>query len=175
MKKLKENKKIKRPVKSWLFLLLLPVLLIAYLYFSAPAPVTVSGGENEMERITKEGVLVFNTAKELLRIDIEIADTETDRQNGLMYRDDISYKEGMLFIFDDIDYRAFWMKNTKIPLDILFVDENQKIVDIAYGAVPFSEQSIISSKKTKYVIEVKAGFVSVNEIKIGDMISYKRN
>lgn len=126
--------------------------------------------------IKKEGILTFHkTDGEKIQIDIEIADDDNKRQAGLMFRDKLEMTEGMLFIFDEEEYRSFWMKDTKLPLDLIFVDSNLEIVDIAYGAVPFSEKSIISNKPALYVVEVKAGFVSLHSIKVQDKISYKKN
>jgi uncharacterized membrane protein (UPF0127 family) len=82
-------------------------------------------------------------------------------------------KNGMLFIFEDEDYRAFWMKNTHLSLDIIYVNGQQHIVSIASHAVPFSEESLPSAAPAKYVVEVNAGFCEQFSIKPGDSIAFK--
>lgn len=106
-------------------------------------------------------------------IQVEIADNPGSREKGLMHRSDISYEEGMIFIFDTSEPRAFWMKNTPISLDILFLNEAFEIVSIAKYTLPYSEESIPSEEISKYVVEVKAGFCDSFGIKTGDKIVFK--
>lgn len=127
-------------------------------------------------QFTKEGELEFIDADDELitKIDIEIADDDLQTQRGLMYRRSMRQNRGMLFIFPDSQERSFWMKNTLLSLDIIYLDENKEIVSISENAPPKSEQSIWSEKPAKYVVEVNAGFVSQFQIKVGDRISFKR-
>ena len=80
--------------------------------------------------------------------------------------------QGMLFIFDDSSPRYFWMKNTYISLDIIYIDENFRIVSIQKTALPRSEESLPSEKPAKYVVEVNAGFTDKYKINKGDKISF---
>lgn len=136
--------------------------------------------ENQSSRtntlFTKEGELDFvNPAGEAItKIDIEIADDDYQTQKGLMYRRSMKSNQGMLFIFPDEEERSFWMKNTYLPLDILYVNANKEIVSITENASPQSTESIWSKLPAKYVVEVNAGFVAQYRIKEGDQIQFLR-
>ena len=105
-------------------------------------------------------------------LDIEIADTDYETQTGLMYRDSMLKNQGMLFVFDDVTKRYFYMKNTKIPLDIIYIDANKTIVSFQKNAKPFDESSLPSKVPAKYVLEINAGLVDALGISVGDTISY---
>lgn len=125
---------------------------------------------------TKEGELtIYKITSDSLRIsvDIEIADTEYDIQTGLMYRNTMSKNQGMLFVFDDISKRSFYMKNTRIPLDLIFIDDKNTIVSFQKNTKPFDESSLPSNVPAKYVLEVNAGLVDAWSIKVGDSMTYK--
>jgi uncharacterized protein len=103
---------------------------------------------------------------------IEIANTLKDRARGLMYREALNRDSGMLFIFDDEKERSFWMKNTLIPLDIIFIDKDKIIVNII-SAYPCEEEpceTYDSIYPVKYVLEVNLGYSEDKEIKIGDRV-----
>lgn len=126
---------------------------------------------------TKEGELtIHKTSTDSTRvvIDIEIADTEYETQTGLMYRNSMENNQGMLFVFDDVSERSFYMKNTKIPLDLIFIDGNKTIVSFQKNAKPFDESSLPSNSPAKYVLEVNAGLVDTWKLSVGDSISYTK-
>lgn len=106
----------------------------------------------------------------------EIADSKSEKMRGLMYRQSLGWAAGMLFIFDKEARYSFWMKNMLIPLDIIWIDSNKKIVDITRNALPCKEQqacgSIIPALEVKYVLEVTAGFSDRNKIGIGDKLEF---
>ncbi|MFK7946465.1 MAG: DUF192 domain-containing protein [Saprospiraceae bacterium] len=108
-------------------------------------------------------------------IAIEIAETEGAITQGLMHRKSMSFNKGMLFIFPDSEERSFWMKNTIIPLDIIYVNDKLEIVSIKSHTTPFSTDSVPSDgKAAKYVIEVNAGFAGKYGIQEGDLVSFER-
>ncbi len=110
-----------------------------------------------------------------MEIKIEIAETEGAITQGLMNRSSMDFDKGMLFIFDDNRARSFWMKNTIIPLDIIFIDINNKIVAIKERTTPYSEAQVTSNNiAAKYVLEVNAGFASKYGIQVGNEVYYKR-
>lgn len=89
---------------------------------------------------------------------MEIAETDSSRQRGLMDRRALSLKQSMLFIFPDEADRAFWMHSTPIPLDIIFVDADSQIVNIVKNTTPMSDERVRSTGPAQYVVEVRAGF-----------------
>jgi len=90
---------------------------------------------------------------------LEVSDDKAGREVGLMYRESMQYNEGMLFVFDKVALHRFWMKNTLIPLDILWLDENKKIIDFQTAAPCYEDPCPIlnPSGTSKYVIELPAG------------------
>lgn len=125
----------------------------------------------------KEGRLWFlsgDGSDTLSTIAIEFAEDSYEIPMGLMHRTKMEEKQGMLFIFPDMRQRSFWMKNTHIPLDIVYVNDRKQIVSIASYTKPFSEQSIPSKKPAQFVVEVNAGFCERHGIKKGDFIKFKR-
>ena len=124
----------------------------------------------------KEGELLFTDSKgnTITKIDIEIADDDEQRTTGLMYRDKMDESQGMLFIFDTEELQAFWMKNTILPLDIIYVNAKMEIVSIQKNAEPFSEKSLPSIKPAQYVVEVNAGYCERHGVKEGDKIAWRK-
>ncbi|MBT9370316.1 DUF192 domain-containing protein [Rhizobium sp. CSW-27] len=101
---------------------------------------------------------------------VELALDAEQRQQGLMYRTEMAEDHGMLFDFGDSRAVAMWMRNTLIPLDMLFIDARGRIVNIHQGAVPLSETIIPSGGPVKYVLELKGGVVAKRGIAIGDLV-----
>jgi len=91
---------------------------------------------------------------------------------GLMFRKSMEDTKGMLFIFDKTDMHSFWMKNTIMSLDILFVNEDKEIVKIHKNTKPYSTESLPSGKPAIYVVEVIAGFTDKYGVKEGDKIEF---
>ncbi len=89
---------------------------------------------------------------------IEIAEGDSARARGLMQRTSLPARGGMLFLDNEEKIQTFWMKNTPLPLDLIFVDADSQIVSIAKRARPFTEQTISSTGPALYVLEVNGGF-----------------
>ena len=115
---------------------------------------------------------ILRNQNESIKLDIEIADSEKERTQGLMYRHHLPEMAGMLFIFDRDEHRSFWMKNTFISLDIIYIHSSGEIVSIQKYTQPGSTYSVPSEKPSKYVLEVNAGFSDKYGIKPGDKIEY---
>lgn len=123
----------------------------------------------------KEGEVHFlkvNSNQTLTKIDVEIANTPKERNQGLMYRDVMPDSMGMLFIFDNSIVRTFWMKNTPVALDILFVNDEKEIVKIHQNTQPYSEDPLNSDRTARYVIEVNAGFCEKYQILEGHRVKF---
>ncbi len=87
----------------------------------------------------------------------EVVHTPGSRELGLMYRKQLADDQGMLFVFPVEKRLSFWMKNTYLPLDIIFIDRNLKVVSISANAIPMTETPRESTGPAQYVLEVKAG------------------
>ena len=106
---------------------------------------------------------------------VELADTQEKMIKGLMYREHLNKDSGMIFIFDETHPQpiAMWMKNTFIPLDMLFVSKDKTIIGIAQNTEPLSLKTIRpTTKPSAYVIELNAGEAKKHGIKIGDKVLY---
>lgn len=125
-------------------------------------------------KFTKEGELVFSDSLGNMKskIDIEIADSEYKRQLGLMNRKSMEENQGMLFIFNEERFQSFWMLNTLISLDILFVNKEKRIVTIHKNTTPLSQQSYPSTDSSIYVVEVIGGYCDKYNINVGDKIDW---
>ena len=124
----------------------------------------------------KEGELILKTSNDSIikRLNIEIADDEYQTQTGLMYRDSMEQEQAMLFIFPEEDYHAFYMKNTKFALDIIYIDADKNIVSFQKNAQPYNEASLPSNVPAKYVLEINGGLADQWQLKVGDKIEYQR-
>jgi uncharacterized membrane protein (UPF0127 family) len=170
----KNTQKKRRQFKLWEKIAAgaLVIGLISYIIISNfPA-----GNNKNMSgyKFKKEGELLIldslNSAK--VRIDIEFADTEYERQLGLMLRDRMDEKQGMLFVFPTEKYQSFWMRNTNISLDMIFINEQKEIVTIHKNTTPLSEQSYPSSSPAKFVLEVISGFTDKYNVQEGDKLNW---
>ncbi len=121
----------------------------------------------------KEGELtIFKTDSTSVKLNIEIADTDYDIQTGLMYRNSMLDNQGMLFVFNNEEMRYFYMKNTKIPLDLIFIASDKTIVSFQKNAKPFDESTLSSKGPAQYVLEVNAGLVDKWGLRIGERIAF---
>lgn len=112
-----------------------------------------------------------NVKQELL---IEIADNTFEYQTGLMYRKHMADNRGMLFIFEDSRVRSFYMKNTYISLDIIYLNTENTIINIVKNAKPLNESSLPSNAPAKYVLEINAGLSDKWQLIPGDKISFTK-
>ena len=139
--------------------LLLPVL-IGPLILLGCTDEGQSGSEEDPRGFQNEGTLTFlrPNGDTLRTISIDVADTDAERRRGLMRQRSLGYDRGMLFIFDTVKRGSMWMKNTPLPLDIVFVAPDSQVINIARGTTPFSEEKITPAAPRKFVVEVRAGF-----------------
>jgi uncharacterized membrane protein (UPF0127 family) len=117
---------------------------------------------------------IKNSVGESIDVFAELAQTSQDQERGLMYRTTLGEQQGMLFLFKNISYQAFWMKNTLIPLDMLFIDETKKIVTIKEAEPCKADPCDVydSDKPVKYVLEVQQGFSRKHNIQIGNEVLF---
>ena len=101
---------------------------------------------------------------------LEMAKTAGEHQLGLMYRKEMAENSGMFFIFPHEEQRSFWMKNTYLELDIIFIDTDLRVVSMTHRAVPLSEVGRKSKGPAKYVVEVHGGEAKKWGLKKGDVL-----
>ncbi|MCX8178580.1 MAG: DUF192 domain-containing protein [Candidatus Aenigmarchaeota archaeon] len=121
--------------------------------------------EKVIEIITQQGKIYLN---------VEVAETPEEMSKGLMFREKLDEDSGMIFVFKDEKQRNFWMKNTKIPLDMIFVFGNGTINEIKVDVQPCYQDpcEIYPSRyPSRYVVEVKANYTQRKNIKVGDYIN----
>lgn len=114
--------------------------------------------------------LIIKAANGDIRFMVEVANTPQDLQTGLMHRTNLGFNSGMIFNIYPVRPTAMWMKNTKIPLDMLFVGPDTSIIMIKENAAPMSEEHIICKEPVRAVIEINAGQVKRHGIKVGDKV-----
>ncbi|MFA6449555.1 MAG: DUF192 domain-containing protein, partial [bacterium] len=103
----------------------------------------------------------------------EVALTDSEHEVGLMNRSSLAGNAGMLFVFTDSQIRSFWMKNTLIPLDMIFVGADKVIVSISKNTVPLTTTSHWSAGPAKYVLEVNGGYCDSKNIGVGDTLTFE--
>jgi uncharacterized protein len=103
---------------------------------------------------------------------VEVADTPAKRAMGLQYRHELADDHGMIFLFAGESPQTFWMKNTPIPLDMIFIDRQRKIVGIVAETVPFSLDPRSVGIPSQYVLEIKGGLAKRLGIQAGDAVRF---
>ncbi len=127
-----------------------------------------------------ESTVTFSIESGEVEFDCEVADTQSERALGLMNRESLPADEGMLFLFDEPANLTFWMKNTLIPLDIIFIDENGQVINIEQAlpepGVPDNELTRYSSgRPAEWVVELNIGTCAAEGICPGDTASFVIN
>lgn len=138
-------------------------ILLSFLVFGAVKP---------LENDVRASFQTQNTT-----VHLEVADTAEERERGLMFREELDENHGMLFVYEEEAPRSFWMKNTLIPLDIIFLGSDKTIINIekAYPEPNTSDSNLerySSESPAQYVVEVNQNFTERNEIGKGDRVEF---
>ena len=118
-------------------------------------------------------VTIHTSSGNEISITVEVADTPEKRRLGLMYRQDLKEDEGMLFLFPKEEPLTFWMKNTPLSLDIIFINRARQIVSILKEATPYSKKPLPSGQPAQFVLEVLAGFCQRRGVEVGDRVEFQ--
>jgi len=145
-------------------LLFRPVLLVVTLLL-AMMPLAACSADNSLTIVSANGEHSFS---------VEIADTNASRQKGLMFREQLAPDAGMLFDFKENRPVSFWMMNTFIPLDMLFIRPDGTIANIHVNARPHDRTSIPSDGPVQFVFEIPGGRSDELGIKAGDIVRHPR-
>jgi len=129
----------------------------------APAPPAAETRAAARPRVTLESPSGRSTA-----VDVEVARTPAEQERGLMFRERLAPGTGMLFVFPASQDHVFWMRNTLIPLDMIFIDERGVVVGVVERAEPLSERGRSAGAPSRYVLEVPGGFAAEHGVRAGD-------
>jgi hypothetical protein len=152
---------MKHIYKFLLALLILLLLVLSIFFYESKFP------KGKIVQIT-------NSEGYTYEVEVEVADTPELQMKGLMYREEMDEDAGMWFPYSSERDVTFWMKNTFIPLDMLFIGSNFEIVDVIYNVPACTEdpcEMYSPIAKSQYVLEVNGGFSEKNNIRIGDKVS----
>jgi len=108
-----------------------------------------------------------------VRVRVELARTAEERAQGLMFREHLDEDAGMLFLYDGEDIRRFWMRNTLIPLDMLFISSDNRVVGIVENAEPQTDTGRQVAEPSQYVLEVNGGFSAAHGVTAGTLVEFK--
>ena len=147
--------------------LLAVALLLTTLASACPKPETkkiVTAGPARVALRTEAGSEAV--------VEVELARTAEQHRQGLMYRKELGENKGMLFIMPYAENQRFWMKNTFIPLDMIFIGDDLKAVGVVENATPESTSIYEVGRPSRYVLEVNAGFCARNKVKAGDGVKF---
>ncbi|MEI8394856.1 MAG: DUF192 domain-containing protein [Rhodospirillaceae bacterium] len=152
------------------------IRLLCCLTLSAPGCLTLSApafaGSAEPVSFERSELTIVTAAGTRYRFDIEVAKTEPQLQQGLMFRDSLAADAGMLFLLGTEEMAAFWMRNTFLPLDMLFIAGDGRITNIHRDAAPGSTSIITSTAPVIAVLELNAGVTGRLHIAPGDRVVY---
>jgi uncharacterized membrane protein (UPF0127 family) len=118
-------------------------------------------------------VVVETAAGRSLPVQVELARTDEERARGLMNRRQLAEGAGMLFLFSETEPRAFWMKNTFIPLDMLFIDDAGRVVGLVERAEPLTTSPRDPGVPSRYVLEVNGGWAERHGVRPGDRVRFE--
>ena len=117
-------------------------------------------------------VTILTNAGREVAFQVEVADTPAKRTMGLQYRKELGSDRGMIFLFPSESPQTFWMKNTPIPLDMIFIDSERKIVGIIEQTVPFSLDARSVGVPSRFVLEINGGLAKRQGIQTGDRVRF---
>ena len=132
--------------------------------------------ETDAYEFKKEGELSFQSASGdfISSIDIELAENDFERSEGMKYRTSMKENQGMLFIFAYEDTQSFWMRSTILSLDMIFINSDLEIVTIHRNTIPYDESSYRSTAPAQYVLETIAGYTKKYGIEVGDKVVFRK-
>ena len=156
-------------MKSKLFYLIIALVALGSFWVLAENRLNDQSDGKTIEKTKNTIILSIND----LEIEAELADTPAEHEQGLSGRTALPENQGLLFIFDQSGQYNFWMKEMNFPIDIIWLDENKKIIDITANLATSTYPANFTSRApAKYVLEVNAGFTAQNNIKIGNQAEF---
>jgi uncharacterized protein len=117
-------------------------------------------------------VVLMPPGRDPITVNVEIADDESERTRGLMFREQLAANAGMLFLFERSQQLTFWMRNTYLPLDMIFIEPSMTILGVVENAEPRTDLSRSVPGNSQYVLEVNAGFSREHGLTAGTMVRF---
>lgn len=137
---------------------------------SAEAP-THSAGAQALPETAR--VVLMPAGGEPVTVRVEVARTDAERRRGLMFRQQMGQDEGMLFLFEQPSQLSFWMRNTYIPLDMIFIEPSLRVLGVVENAEPMTDSSRHVPGLSQYVLEVNAGFSRRHGLQAGTAVRFE--
>ena len=154
------------PMKNRLF----SALILALAVLTAVAP---SSAQIKLQRFERDVLSIETADGQRHRLEVELALTGEQHAQGLMFRRSLAEDAGMLFLYSGAGMLSMWMKNTPVPLDMIFIAPDGRIVDIAERTVPYSLETVSSRFAASAVLEVNGGTVARLGIRPGDRVLHR--
>ncbi len=141
----------------------------------AAAPACKSGGQKAgaSSAAASPATVAIDTGARKVVFRVEVAVTPEEHARGLMYRSRMATDAGMIFVFDEPSVQRFWMKNTLIPLDMVFIGKDHKVVGIVEDAAPETETERMVGAPSQYVLEIGGGLSAQLGIRAGEMVDFQ--
>lgn len=151
-----------------------PALLLASLAVALAclAPQLRAAPEANRPAFRKARVVVHAPGGDV-PLSVEVAETDAQRTHGLMFKEDLGSDEGMVFVFDRTQEHVFWMKNTPLPLDMVFLDDGRTVVGVYENAEPLSTARMSVGKPSRYVLEVRGGWCRAHRVGKGTALRFE--
>jgi len=134
--------------------------------------VLVAGAAPALAQVCDDNIIEVRNNGVQAQFEIELAKTPAEQAKGLMFRESMPQFSGMLFIYERPSAVSFWMKNTLIPLDMLFIDPTGVVQRIKHSATPLSTASIPGGRNIQYVLEINGGIANMLRLEAGAQIRY---
>jgi hypothetical protein len=169
-----QNKKTQTRLVIYIaFFIALVFAVAGYLIISSKSDAQVPVSDEDHGK-NIYGQVTFHTpgGEKIIDLLVEVAEEEYEQATGLMFREDLTESQGMIFVYDDEDMRYFWMKNTPMSLDMIFINSEMKIIHIEKYTKPMSENLYPSKYPAQYIVETIAGFTDQYDIRVGSRIEW---
>ncbi|HEX7488025.1 MAG TPA: DUF192 domain-containing protein [Anaeromyxobacteraceae bacterium] len=148
------------------------LLLVALAACRAPAaPADRTSGPDAAPAPAR--VVLESPSGRVSTVAVEVMRSQVEQARGLMFREKLGPDEGMLFVFPESGDHAFWMKNTLLPLDMIFIDERREVAGIVERATPLSTEPRSVGRPSRFVLEVNGGFAAAHGVRVGDRIRFE--
>ena len=147
------------------------IILSSLIFYSSSAVSERARYLDDLEDWNKGSVIIQIDANNSIMFKVLIAESNKERRQGLMHIEAMENDEGMLFIFDPGRNVSMWMRNTPMPLDMIFINKEGRIINIAKNTTPYSTKGISSGGIINWVLEINGGLSDRMNIKNGDLVS----